>query len=73
MKGILIVSKNDLIDKPELFETLSAQSEKVVKASEGICFHSRDGSLMNMICALLDEEILYRLELASQPVSGENK
>ena len=72
MKGILVVSKNDLIDKPELFEMLRAQSEKVDKAPEGIRFHAKDGSLMNMICALLDREVLYKLEFETNTVSRDD-
>lgn len=72
MKGILLVSKNDLIDKPELFETLRAQCEKVDKVSDGIRFHAKDGNLMNMICALLDREVTYKLEFESNTVSRDD-
>lgn len=69
MKGILLVAKTDLIARPELFETLRGQSERVAKANEGIRFHSRDGTLMAMICALLDHEVLYKLEFETSTVS----
>jgi hypothetical protein len=72
MKGILVVNKNDLIDKPELFETLRMQCEKVEKAPEGIRFYAKDGCLMNMICALLDREVLYKLEFETNKVSRDD-
>lgn len=50
-------------DKPDLMGTLSMQSEHVSKQGEEVCFHSKEGALMVMICALLDQEVSYRLEL----------
>lgn len=70
MKGILVVDKSDLNKKPALFETLGAQSEKIEKSVEGIRFHSKNGNLMNMICALLDQEVPYKLEFQASPVSN---
>ncbi len=72
MKGILVVGKNDLTDKPELFETLRVQCEKIEKSTEGIRFHAKDGSLMNMICALLDQEVKYKLEFEPNTVSKDD-
>ena len=63
MKGTLIVSHSDMQDKPDLMGTLSMQSEHVSKQGEEVCFHSKEGALMVMICALLDQEVSYRLEL----------
>lgn len=69
MKGILVVGKSDLNDKPELFETLRSQCEKIEKSVDGIRFYSKNGTLMNMICALLDHEVPYKLEFEASPVS----
>ena len=70
MKGILVVNKIDLIDKHELLETLRGQCERIDKTSDHIRLRSKDGSLMPMICALLDQEVHYNLELESTTAPG---
>lgn len=50
-------------NKPDLMGVLSVQSEHIAKQGDEICFHSKEGALMTMICALLDQNVTYRLEL----------
>ncbi len=63
MKGTLTVSHSDMQNKPDLMGILTMQSEHVSKQGDEISFHSKEGVLMTMICALLDQEVEYRLEL----------
>lgn len=68
MKGILIVRHKDMLEKPELMGNLSIQSEQVLKKDGNIIFHSKNGALMTMICALLDQEVQYALQFEQKSV-----
>jgi hypothetical protein len=69
MKGIVTVSQQDLDKKPGLMQSLASHSEKVIKAEGKIMFYSKDGTLMTIICGLLDNEVVYKLTFEKSSVA----
>jgi hypothetical protein len=69
MKGIIIVSKQHVDNCPGLKESLSALCDGVKSKGGHVMFYSREGTLMPLICTLLDREVPYTLELEHQAIS----
>jgi hypothetical protein len=63
MKGIIIVTQENLDDCPGMEHTLLQFSDSVEREGDNALFFSREGALMTMICELLDKDVKYTLKL----------
>ena len=78
MKGTIIVSHQSLTDCPGLEQTPVQLSEYSEREGDNVLFFSREGTLMTVICELLDKDVKYTLKLAGadqphkQPVKVRN-
>ena len=70
MKGIIILSNADLKRCPEVEDTLIPFCEYIEQDGENSRFHSKEGTLMTMICIVLDKEIKYTLGLNNPETSS---
>jgi len=68
VKAFVAVSKTELGNNPGLGTSLSAICSSVEDSDDVFKFHPKEGELMNLICILLDKEVVYRLNLNSAPV-----
>ena len=73
MKGIIILSNADLERCPEAEDNLIPFCEFVEQNGDNSLFHSKEGTLMTMICVLLDKEIKYTLDFKNQEISSGRK
>jgi hypothetical protein len=73
MKGIIILSNADLERCPEAEDTLIPFCEYIEQDGENSLFHSKEGTLMTMICVLLDKEIKYTLGFKNPETSSNGK
>lgn len=62
MKGIVIVTRQDLDNCPDIESSLRKFSESVEQDGDNVLFFSNEGALMTMICQLLDKEVKYTLQ-----------
>ncbi len=61
MKPIVTIRKQDLEQFPDLFAPLSVLCEHVEEDVDSFLFFPREKASMNLICLLLDREIVYKL------------
>jgi hypothetical protein len=73
MKGIIILSNEDLQRCPDAEDTLIPFCEYIEQDDENSFFHSKEGTLMTMICVLLDKEIKYTLGFNNLMTSSNGK
>jgi hypothetical protein len=73
MKGIIILSNADLKRCPEAEDILIPFCEYIEQEGENSLFHSKEGTLMTMICVLLDKEIKYTLGFKKAETSSNGK
>jgi hypothetical protein len=67
LKPIVTVLKQDLEKHPELFLPLSDLCEHVEQDVDSYAFFPKSKASMNLICLLLDKEIVYKLGFESTP------
>lgn len=76
MKGIVIVTRQDLDNCPDIESNLRKFSESVERDGDNVLFFSNEGALMTMICQLLDKEVKYTLKFdqsaQTSPVGAPN-
>jgi hypothetical protein len=65
LKPIVTVLKQDLDKFPELFLPLSNLCEHVEQDVDSYGFYPKPKASMNLICLLLDKEIVYKLGFES--------
>jgi hypothetical protein len=69
MKASVQVFKTNLGQHPGLGRDLSTLCENTQDHGDVVEFHPKEGEMMNLICALLDKEVVYKLNL-EQAVEG---
>jgi hypothetical protein len=70
MKASVQVFKTDLGSHAGVGRELSGLCTLVEDHGDIVEFHPREGEMMNVICILLDKEVVYKLNLEQKPVAG---
>ncbi len=73
MKASVQVFKTDLGQHPGLGGDLTAICDSIQDHGDVIEFFPKDGETMNVICALLDKEVVYRLNLNERVMSQDSR
>ena len=73
MKPIVTVLKQDLERYPELLLPLSNLCDHVEQDVDSYAFFPKPKASMNLICLLLDKEIVYKLGFESSMAKNVNK
>jgi hypothetical protein len=63
MKASVQVFKIDIGQHPGLGRDLSFLCDNTEDHGDLVEFHPKEGEMMNVICALLDKEVVYKLNL----------
>lgn len=72
MKASVQVLKTDLGQHPGLGGELTVLCDSVQDHGDVVEFFPKEGETMNVICVLLDKEVVYKLNLNQRAVSQES-